>query len=268
MRHAVIFGALAVAVLAQPLACGDDATTCGNWTCDMGETSTSCPGDCSPGCGDGACSGETCGSCPTDCGECPDVYCGDSFCNGTETCSTCEMDCGACPCTSMLCTSGSALCCPGGNPGTWNGAIAHCDCYTCTTADDCGVSDICISGRCESAWGRSYRITAVSATLRVGIDSDDSVPDPYITVVVDGTAHQSAYVDENYAPTWNYSFDATLRSASTFTWTIYDYDWVDDDPLWSRPSGTSVDVGWLRAGTTTFYSDSGLSSVTFTFAPR
>jgi hypothetical protein len=191
------------------------------------------------------------------------------MCNGGETCSTCAGDCGDCPCTSALCSAGSTLCCPGGTPGTWNPSIAHCDCYSCSTADDCGASDICIGGRCESAWGRSYRVTAVEASFPAGIDSDDTVPDCYVITTIDGTAHQSPYVDEDYTPYWGYSFDVSLYATSTFGFQVWDWDPFDDDLLFYLTAGSiAVDVEWLRSGTATFNTTDWSSWITYTFEPR
>jgi hypothetical protein len=44
-------------------------------------------------CGDGSCNnGETCSNCPADCGTCP--TCPNSVCDNDETCQTCPQDCG------------------------------------------------------------------------------------------------------------------------------------------------------------------------------
>jgi hypothetical protein len=154
-------------------------------------------------------------------------------------------------------------------PGVWNAGTGHCDCYSCATYSDCGAEDICISGRCESAWGRAYRVTAVDATLPAGIDSDDSVPDCYIITNVDGTVYRSSTVDEDYTPTWNHSFDVTLSRTSSFTWTLYDWDPFDDDELvWRTPGETWVDVEWLRSGSIAFRNEDWTLVVNYTFAPR
>lgn len=53
-------------------ACDDSDQTCGNGTCEEGESNATCPGDCptqSPVCGNGTCeTTETPTSCPADCG--------------------------------------------------------------------------------------------------------------------------------------------------------------------------------------------------------
>lgn len=65
-----------------------DEPTCGSFGCELGESSKSCPADCSPNspitCGDGACeAGETANNCSADCtytdycqdqGDCPSGY--------------------------------------------------------------------------------------------------------------------------------------------------------------------------------------------------
>jgi GH25 family lysozyme M1 (1,4-beta-N-acetylmuramidase) len=55
-------------------------------------------GTVGPSCGDGSCNGgETCATCEADCGSCTvGPSCGDGSCNGGETCATCETDCGPC----------------------------------------------------------------------------------------------------------------------------------------------------------------------------
>jgi hypothetical protein len=48
-------------------------------------------------CGDGTCNGgDTCSSCPQDCGVCWTATCGDGTCSAGETCSSCAQDCGGC----------------------------------------------------------------------------------------------------------------------------------------------------------------------------
>src|SRR5262249_1257742 len=73
--------------------------TCGDGSCDPGETCTGCPPDCGACptvCGDATCSpGENCLNCPDDCGSCPP--CGDGTCASGEDCGACPADCGCAP---------------------------------------------------------------------------------------------------------------------------------------------------------------------------
>jgi hypothetical protein len=115
-----------------PSDCGA-CPSCGDGTCNGAETCSDCPGDCGacPACGDGTCNGtETCGGCPADCGACP--ACGDGVCNATESCSTCSADCGVCACAHATCVTGTKL-------------FASCD--PCVT-QICAADPYC----CNTSW--------------------------------------------------------------------------------------------------------------------
>lgn len=72
---------------------GTGPSSCGNLTCDPGESCASCPNDCTENCG---------------------AVCGDNFCTGSETCSTCPDDCEECSenCNNGVCDAGEAQTCP------------------------------------------------------------------------------------------------------------------------------------------------------------
>ncbi|MDI7268751.1 MAG: hypothetical protein QME96_12225 [Myxococcota bacterium] len=247
MRAYFIIVTTFAATLAVPVACGDD---------DGGAT-----------CGDGRCaSDESCSTCPVDCGVC----CGDDHCAWDETCSTCPADCGECPCTAADCTAGSSRCCPGAEPGMWRAGA--CDCDACTTYTDCGTTEICAAGSCAPAWGRAYRVVAVNGVFSESgpdgsWDTWGGLPDPYITMCIDGRCGSSSYVADTLRPTWNFSMNATLYSTSTFTWTVYDDDYGTDDTMLYR-TGSDISVQWLREGTATFSTSDGSSRVRFDFQPR
>ena len=90
--------------------CGTCAGRCGDGVCDPDESCSTCPFDCGPCaalCGDHACdywAGENCKDCAADCGACP-AGCGDGTCAATESCATCPLDCGPCP---TVCGDGNA----------------------------------------------------------------------------------------------------------------------------------------------------------------
>jgi hypothetical protein len=88
-------------------------------------------------CGNGSCEpGESCAKCSQDCGACPS--CGNGVCSPNEDCSTCAEDCGACPCTHDVCSSGPALV-PGCDPCV--DQICAVDSFCCDVAWD----GICVS---------------------------------------------------------------------------------------------------------------------------
>jgi hypothetical protein len=155
--------------------------SCGDSTCNNGETCSTCPGDCGVCCGNGAIDsgedcdganlgGETCTSVQgpgwtgtLSCNSCDfhtsgciaPPFCGDSTCNGGETCSSCPGDCGSC-CGNGAINSGEA--CDGGNlngqtctsigQGFVGGTLA---CDTCQfDTDGCTEPPSCGDGTCNN----------------------------------------------------------------------------------------------------------------------
>ena len=142
-----------------------------------------------PSCGDGTCdSGETCSTCASDCGACP-ATCGNGACDSGETCSTCASDCGACPptgCSVQVSADGNTV-----TDSCGGSDICICDLDT-TCAAGC---DLCLTpGRCEAAFPRRYalvpQIALVPATKPDGSgwDADGSGPDLFAEMTVDGSA--------------------------------------------------------------------------------
>ncbi len=124
------------------------APSCGDGTCDSGETCDACAADCGacpamPSCGDGTCdSTESCDSCAADCGACPATpSCGDGTCDSTESCSSCAADCGACP---------TASCSVEGHMSTTDGGSCSTpEAWRCVQSPSLGsnVSQVCRDGR-------------------------------------------------------------------------------------------------------------------------
>ena len=95
-----------------------------------------------PFCGDAVCSaGETSSTCTADC-PVGGPFCGDNTCNGNETASTCAADCSTTACS--------------------------------TSPDNCTAETICISGKCEPAFPRVYRITNVSVMVPTSNPNNNS----------------------------------------------------------------------------------------------
>jgi hypothetical protein len=148
-----------------PVDVGVDSSTCGNGTCDGGETCTSCPLDCGfcPRCGDGTCDPtESCSSCPQDCGSCQ--TCGNGFCDNGENCLSCPGDCGVCPsCGDGRC-NGTENCtnCPADCGQCVGCGDGHCSqnetCVSCPA--DCGSCAFCGNGKCEASAGETCNTCA------------------------------------------------------------------------------------------------------------
>ncbi len=116
---------------------------CGDRSCELGESCSTCPTDCGScsRCGDGFCSaGEDAWSCATDCA--PASVCGDSICDYDEDGWLCPEDCDVC---EGYCGDGF---CGGGEDG-----------WSC--ASDCQAS--CGDGYCdwdEDGWSCATDCTA------------------------------------------------------------------------------------------------------------
>ena len=98
--------------------CGTSGVCCGNGVCDTGETSSSCPADCST---------------PS--------QCGNGTCDASETEASCPADCTT---STEACGSGSTTCCFTNDPCNWAGD-SYCDCGGGCTWDaaDCSGGGTC-----------------------------------------------------------------------------------------------------------------------------
>jgi hypothetical protein len=145
------------------------APVCGDGTCDLFESCSTCPTDCGvcpPVCGDATCDAtEDCASCPGDCGTCPPA-CGDGTCNGTEDCASCPGDCGTCPpppaCSDGLDNDGDGIvdhpldpgCASATDTDETDGCPAGPGCPECSDGidnDADGLTDYPADGSCDSA---------------------------------------------------------------------------------------------------------------------
>lgn len=135
--------------------------TCGDNTCDAGETQCSCAQDCGTppadetglcddgidndcdglvDCDDGDCSGDA--AC--------DSFCGDGTCDIDEDSCSCDLDCGAAPSTETQCSDGADNDCDGLIDGD------DPDCQECTLGqigDLCEVDADCCSNKCRGRPG-------------------------------------------------------------------------------------------------------------------
>lgn len=173
--------------------------------CSGGGDDTSSPDAATARCGDGTCSpGETGASCPADCS----ATCGDGTCAADETAASCPVD---------------------------------CDPTACTTAPDtCTGEDVCIASHCVSAFGRNYLI-GVSAGMFPQFDDTGEpwdlaggLPDPIVTVTLDGVEFSTAVIDDTLTPAWDYTTGPTLvAGGAVLRIDVYDSDPAVDDLAWS-----------------------------------
>jgi hypothetical protein len=201
-----------------------DAATvsCGNGTCEAGETTSSCAADCAepPACGDGTCKGdETPASCPADC----PTMCGNGVCEVGETISSCAADCATASCTA-------------------------------SDPSSCTGETVCISGSCVNAFGRNYRIKVVSALFTQkkadgsSWDIGGGLPDPKVTITINGVATTTPVIDNTLTPTWNFVTPPTLIPGGTvFQIQVVDADLAADDPAWSC-TNNPLAADLIRAG--------------------
>jgi MYXO-CTERM domain-containing protein len=119
----------------SPSSCSDDCGTCGNGTCDPGETRDDCLEDCGAACGDDVCDGDI-GEDSSNCDDCAAV-CGDGACTGDEG----VLDDNGNPGCAVDCLCGDLTCDPdiGETPET--------------CCDDCGCPtglEVCVANECRS----------------------------------------------------------------------------------------------------------------------
>jgi len=116
---------------------------CGDWLCNLNETSITCPGDCPAICGDSYCSeGENSANCVIDC---PSV-CGDKECAQDENCLNCILDCPI--------TCGDGIC----SENAESPANCIADCPAVCGDNICSAGENCItcSQDCTSTCGDGF----------------------------------------------------------------------------------------------------------------
>ena len=91
----------------------------------------------------------------------------------------------------------------------------------CKRNTDCGATDICVSGRCESAFNRIYVVTVlrakVSERTRDGANWDmaGGLPDPYVYVIFPDTNTRPRTIAKTITnttePVWNSTWEFMLK---------------------------------------------------------
>jgi hypothetical protein len=147
--------------------------SCGNGTCDFGESIGNCVADCSL-CGDHFCSGpESVTDCPQDCS-----VCGDGLCTGTETIASCVGDCTTCgdgQCTGdetlANCPADCSIC----GDGMCTGAETAVSCVA-----DCGLASVKVTNMTTYTINVIY-VTPCGASPTTNLLTTNLAPNYYVT---------------------------------------------------------------------------------------
>ncbi|MDD5700053.1 MAG: hypothetical protein PHH00_02565 [Candidatus Nanoarchaeia archaeon] len=146
---------------------GGEEPVCGDGTCHVGETTSSCPEDCSLGgavCGNGDLeSGEQCDDgniisgdgCSSTCqDEVPGAVCGNDICESNETEASCPSDCGQEVCVPTNCEIAGYQCDspPNGCGGILNCGVCDVQTAYCNSYYQCEAYQMVNSGAVLSVW--------------------------------------------------------------------------------------------------------------------
>jgi hypothetical protein len=127
----------------------------------------------------------------------------------------------------------------------------------CSKHSDCSDLEVCKSSKCESAIGRTYIVTVVSAKIAERRttapakgktwDTFGGAPDPRVEVYFpDGKTHafSVAGVKDTLSPKWNASQKITVTAAGQEIWfCLFDQDASSHDALKTSKNGSSNCVG-------------------------
>ena len=106
-------------------------------------------------------------------------------------------------------------------------------------------------------YGRPWVFTAVSAAIPsaqsngAAWDFDNSPPDPYGQIYLDGTFFGATpTIDNTFDPTWNFSFQPTvINEGSSLSIDLFDSDDFDDDQIF-RGCEVNLDSHFVKQGDT------------------
>ncbi|MBI5494062.1 MAG: hypothetical protein HY904_03485 [Deltaproteobacteria bacterium] len=135
----------------------------------------------------------------------------------------------------------------------------------CREHADCADDLVCADDKCGTPWARRWRLTVVGAHISAldpsggAWDSDDSAPDPYMTVTVDGAeALRTQAKPDTLTPAWNEAVTVFLNNNTTVQIALWDDDFFS---LFPAPIAATRDAPValfeLRQGSTTAYAVTG-----------
>lgn len=138
----------------------------------------------------------------------------------------------------------------------------------CKKHTDCGDLEVCNKGTCESAIGRVYKVSVLSAKIvekkRSGDpwDAGGGLPDVDVIAYFPNTSATGVVLgkrQDTCNPSWNVFFEVTVTAAGQELWFCFvDRDAMDDDPIHTAQTGNSYCKGYgnivdfIRAGSQTW----------------
>ncbi len=252
--------------------------SCNAGRCEAAQTGCG-PGNCAGGCCQGGvCKAGTensaCGTGGGACASCPSAQ----ACNASKVCeapsSGCTTTCSGC-CVGNTCNPGNATsaCGAGGAACTTCTSSQYCEAGQCKAScqrhSDCATpTDVCIGSRCVAGQGRTYTVTAVSATVPstdstgAAWDAFGGAPDPFVCLYLDGSATAVSCsgppgAADTFTPAWNKNWDVTVSAATKVGITAWDEDTSAHDVIEAFEWGSgAVFLGDARTG--------GFNGVAFT----
>jgi len=156
----------------------------------------------------------------------------------------------------------------GGGGGGGGGPDGSCS----PSADRCPGETICISGRCESAFGRLYSIVDVSVSVPTTDGAGDAwdafggAPDLFVTVLVNGSiVGTSTTRSDTFSANFSGPYNATLIGGSDLVVEVWDEDVSVNDRIFTC-SASPISADLLRGRS--LRCNSGGFAVSFQIDPR
>jgi len=158
----------------------------------------------------------------------------------------------------------------------WVGLMAACpttagkDGDRCKQNSECEDALICASGKCGTVYARQWRLSPLSARISPTDsngdtwDGDGSPPDPFIVVLVDGTAVLTTQTVQNsLTPTWTESAVININNNTRVVIQMWDEDFLIPQGMVATPdeaiSAVELKQGQVTAFAITGPPDAGLA---------
>jgi len=172
-------------------------------------------------------------------------FCGDGICDFSESTTTCPSDC------------------------------------KCTYHYDCESTELCtVSGKCESALNKVYRVTVEYAELvdnQHTQDGDSSYPDPYVKIFfpnINTKIAETSHKKDTLEPVWNEYANITVTASGQEIWfCVWDDDSPsNDDPMYFSQNyhcnGWNNVIDFIKSGYKVFEGASDIKSLSVSIVAK